>query len=121
MKRLILAAMLVAGPAMAQEPSAAGMLRALDNAVLFVSPQYVNECHDVRQWTAPGSCNVAIGLGAGLHLGESPNAAGNILIGDGAETPTPDAVGFVNIGNFFCGWRGDTPEQFRQVKCPEAN
>jgi hypothetical protein len=119
MKRLILIGLLVAGPAMAQTPTQeayASVSQSLDEVIL--SPAAMRGCETPSKWTNPGHCNVVVGLGAGTKM--DSNAAGNILIGTGAEPPYGDAVGFVNIGNVFCGWRGDTDREFTPVKCPEA-
>jgi hypothetical protein len=122
MKRLILIGLLVAGPAMAQTPTQeayTSVSKALDEVIL--SPGTMRGCETPSQWTNPGSCNVVVGLSAGTRTDWGhTNAAGDILIGTGAELPYADAVGFVNIGNVFCGWRGDTDSEFTQVKCPET-
>lgn len=57
------------------------------------------------------SCNIAIGRCAGANLRDG---SFDILIGDYTTTPTPDASGFINIGNQFCAWR-DTKQV---VPCP---
>lgn len=125
MKRITIAlSLLFAAPAFAQSPEQqayAATFKALEDLL----PHAAYSCRTVGQWSQPGTCNIAIGLHSGDELLEgdgltASDAAGNILIGNDTHLPTPDAVGFVNIANIICGWRGDLPGQLTPAKCPEA-
>ena len=113
MRRYLLGFLLLTSSALAA-PNDAGMA-----AVITMDHLLPPSCHGVENWSRPGACNIAVGLGAVIDL--NTNAAGNILVGDDTRLPSPDAVGFVNVGNAFCGWRGDAPDQFRQVACPAVS
>lgn len=57
------------------------------------------------------ACNIMIGIRAGKSL---TTGRCNLLIGNGADVPTPSTSNFVNIGNTYCFemWTG------RKLKCP---
>ena len=118
MKRIILPILLLATPAAAQTMTpeqAQDAAKVISNQ--YFADSYAPHCRTVPKWSLSGPCKVAIGVAAGaVHQ----DGAGDILIGKGTQLPSPDAVGFVNVGNVFCGRRGDQPGDFTPAPCPEA-